>query len=636
MTNKISQDKFDEMDELALSLQKQIKDLDNIPEFDDNDLDDNIEDSLAEDIYDNSSNQSDLLDSETLKHQLQNQLSEQSNNNLQHPLLRLHFLIPLIISLFFVISLATYWLVNSISTNTDKNELENSQKMALSLPEKPSSLLIDDPEIVEAKISEKPQISEVKASDNKKKIPDLNSSEQTTLSSTNELPAVKKDKSKTIKKIPLVYIEDQITNPDAAEKNLPIVLHTNKIQPVSNQTPSADPINKEIELIQSTSNKPVQVEFEHDLKNKPDSKTEAEVPNKIGTEFIPVVSKIMPSPVIGNDKRQWIDIKGRHFTTETVLVLQWPVQSKTPVKTQSKQFSLTTTNSQLKFLDENHLRLHINTGIKPRIWQLTLNNKDKKSINYQFKVVKPFTPTKQQIKVHKETAKESTKVSTNKLNNSLNHLKNQPDSNFTLQLLGSSNYQAIQTVLNKHKNYKLLFWYQSKRSGKDWYTISYGSYTTKDKALQAHKKLPKSLKSAKPWVRNLKAVKQQLLNKSAIEKSLLIKKSSANKKPLSPANNNQLVVMNSSINAILADKWTFQLISLSNEKGMKEYIQRNKLGKNAKYFKRHVNGDDRYTLIYGVYQSKKQAEAAVKALPYIIRQGKPWIKQYKDIHKLML
>ena len=68
---------------------------------------------------------------------------------------------------------------------------------------------------------------------------------------------------------------------------------------------------------------------------------------------------------------------------------------------------------------------------------------------------------------------------------------------------------------------------------------------------------------------------------------------------------------------------------------MIDYINRNNLTDKGQYFSRTINGQKRYTLIYGIYNSKKQAQAASKNLPLTIQQGKPWLRSYADIHKLI-
>jgi septal ring-binding cell division protein DamX len=173
----------------------------------------------------------------------------------------------------------------------------------------------------------------------------------------------------------------------------------------------------------------------------------------------------------------------------------------------------------------------------------------------------------------------------------------------------------------------------------------YGDYSSKQKALDAHKKLPKSLALSKPWVREIKAVKQQVsaqkTNKNTSkQKSKPKLKVITSTTPLTtPLTTTVKLISISSksipINGLNDNKWTFQLISLSSEASMIDYIKRNKLASQAYYFERVVNGKKRYTLIYGSYASKQQAEKQLKTLPATIRQGKPWIRSYADIKKLM-
>ncbi|MFK5986136.1 MAG: SPOR domain-containing protein, partial [Pseudomonadota bacterium] len=359
----------------------------------------------------------------------------------------------------------------------------------------------------------------------------------------------------------------------------------------------------------------------------------------------PIINKITPSPVIGINKRQWIEIKGEFINTKTVLILSWTNKGKQ----QHKQFSLNMPSKQLQMDEANHLRLHINTGTSEKIWQVQLKNQNKESINYQFKVVEPFQPTKtdlvpQKQKIISSGKKSQATTTAKKIVKSQNYILQQPDSFFTLQLLGSSNNSAIQKVLTKHKDHQKLFGYKSIRKSKDWYILIYGSYSSKQKAQQAYKKLPKSLKTTKPWVRNIKSVKQQLQNnfdRGDVKqvKQMLDKKNkppSGSKKPLAiKVLIKDLATMQSSISSMAVDKWAYQLISLSAESAMLDYMKTHKLQDKGKYFKRKVNGTSRYTLVYGIFDSKQQAQDNLKNLPAIIRQGKPWIRSYGDIQKLI-
>jgi septal ring-binding cell division protein DamX len=605
--DSLSQGKFDEMDELALSLQRQIKDLDNIPE-----LDGQLEDSLAEDSYESLFNQQARIDddslqsrskNESLGQQLKKRLLKQTfDKDSQLPIfLKLHVLIPFLIALFFIISSASYWLFRDSAVE----EFNQTQDMTLSLPEKPTSLL-----------AEKSAMSE-RMFDNRV---DRNVENSV-------------DSNEAITKIPLIYLDvkENKQQPIIAEIT-PVNDTTSLLQPLkSNNTLSGNEKNSTQSSINTTINTDSKIKNNYSLKKK------ASV-----IQVSPVVDNIMPSPVIGNTKRQWIDIKGKNFNDKTSLVLQWTEKAKSSIKLRSKLFSMDKKNSQLQLVNHRHLKLHINVGLTERHWQLKLKNQNLISDEYQFKVVKPFTlavkKSPNQYKKKEDVTKHSRDRKSGK---NQNYLQNQPDQYFTLQLLGSSNYNAIQKVVQKHTNYKKLFWYKNKRDGKDWYTLFYGSYATKEKALYSYNQLPKPLKSVKPWVRSIKDLKKQLINnydrqdvydvnqmfaESKIQKTQLIKNIKSQQQPNK---------MRSIILSEAAAQWTLQLISLSSEKAIQDYIKKNKLSEKGRYFKRYVNGDTIYTLLYSSYDSKELAALAQKKLPATIRKTKPWIRKYGDIQKQM-
>jgi len=601
-------EKFDEMDELALSLQRQIKDFDNIPE-----LDKHLDDSIADDQYESSFSQEKIHNDEKLQNQAksgslkqllkQRLLKQNFEEGKQTPVyFKLHFLVPTLIGLFFVISSATYWLLK----DGPDEELSNTQNMTLSLPEKPTSLLNE-----EAKLSELEDGSEAE-----------------------------------IKKIPLVYLDEQTEKQVEAPQQEELTKSINTEQ----QPIQIDEVvsSNEKEVLQEQKNKSIKktqlVPSKTDkvvLQNK--STTKKSITKKPlikatpAFNIAPIISKVTPSPVIGNNKRQWIDIKGNHFDTKTIVILQWTEKAKSSVKLRSKLFSISKNNSQLKFINKNHIRLHVNTGEVERTWQLNLKNNKSSSADYQFTVVKPFAMVTKapQSKTKKKpvSSKDSGKYHS--------YLKNQPDNYFTLQLLGSSNYSAIQKVVQNHNNYADLFWYKNKREGKDWYTLFYGSYKTKETALQSYNKLPKSLASVKPWIRNIKDVKKQLINnydrQDVSDVNKMLDTSNNRVANLTKSGKKQLAVTNmrSSILAVNGEQWTFQLISLSSEKAIKDYIKKNKLNAKARYFRRNVNGESLYTLLYSTYDSKELALVAQKKLPVAVRQTKPWIRKYADIHKQM-
>jgi DamX protein len=91
--------------------------------------------------------------------------------------------------------------------------------------------------------------------------------------------------------------------------------------------------------------------------------------------------------------------------------------------------------------------------------------------------------------------------SSNKSNNK--HVLVENSGHYTVQLLGSSNPAALKTFIAKHRLGDEATYLRSTRQGKDWYTLVYGRYPTRERAQQAAQNLPKDLQSFHPWVRGL-------------------------------------------------------------------------------------------------------------------------------------
>ncbi|MCW5588957.1 MAG: AAA family ATPase [Legionellales bacterium] len=81
-----------------------------------------------------------------------------------------------------------------------------------------------------------------------------------------------------------------------------------------------------------------------------------------------------------------------------------------------------------------------------------------------------------------------------------------------------------------------------------------------------------------------------------------------------------------------AKEYTLQLVGLRNLDKLKRYSQRAGL-KNAKYFVTHHAGGDWYVLVYGTYPTRAAAERAIKTLPQVVRQQKPWIRSMASVHE---
>jgi hypothetical protein len=77
--------------------------------------------------------------------------------------------------------------------------------------------------------------------------------------------------------------------------------------------------------------------------------------------------------------------------------------------------------------------------------------------------------------------------------------------------------------------------------------------------------------------------------------------------------------------------YTVQLLAGPNSAYAAKFITKNKLGKNARYFHRQLNGKDFYVVVYGLYATQARANAAVSQLPSKIQKLKPWVRRLASV-----
>lgn len=72
--------------------------------------------------------------------------------------------------------------------------------------------------------------------------------------------------------------------------------------------------------------------------------------------------------------------------------------------------------------------------------------------------------------------------------------------------------------------------------------------------------------------------------------------------------------------------YTIQLLSSSNKQKIENYIKQNNLQGKATYAQNKNKGKLSYTLTYGNYKTRAEAQAAIAKLPEKVRSQKPWVK----------
>ena len=86
-------------------------------------------------------------------------------------------------------------------------------------------------------------------------------------------------------------------------------------------------------------------------------------------------------------------------------------------------------------------------------------------------------------------------------------LLEQPETFFSLQLVGSRNEKSIADYIRRHKlDEQQAAYFRGHYRGSAWYVLMYGVYPTKTAAVEGRDALPAKIRKAKPWLRSLKSV----------------------------------------------------------------------------------------------------------------------------------
>ncbi|HHJ17028.1 MAG TPA: NACHT domain-containing protein [Gammaproteobacteria bacterium] len=86
-------------------------------------------------------------------------------------------------------------------------------------------------------------------------------------------------------------------------------------------------------------------------------------------------------------------------------------------------------------------------------------------------------------------------------------LLDQPETAYTLQLLGSRHVESIADYIRQHRlDPQQAAFYRGLYKGSEWYVLLYGSYPSRQAALDARAGLPARVRKAKPWPRSMKSV----------------------------------------------------------------------------------------------------------------------------------
>lgn len=90
------------------------------------------------------------------------------------------------------------------------------------------------------------------------------------------------------------------------------------------------------------------------------------------------------------------------------------------------------------------------------------------------------------------------------------YLLERSDEAYTLQILAAASENSLKDYIGQQSNREKLRLYRKLRSGKPWYTIVEGVYSSRSEAKAAIQQLPKNQKDTGPWPRQLSVIKREI------------------------------------------------------------------------------------------------------------------------------
>ncbi len=103
-----------------------------------------------------------------------------------------------------------------------------------------------------------------------------------------------------------------------------------------------------------------------------------------------------------------------------------------------------------------------------------------------------------------------TKLPLGKTEDTASWLWSQNPRGYTLQLLGGRNDKNIQAFIRKYKLRGKAVYFHTRHKQRNWYALVYGSYNSRNEAIQAIKQLPKALQKTSPWARSFASIHKDL------------------------------------------------------------------------------------------------------------------------------
>lgn len=311
-----------------------------------------------------------------------------------------------------------------------------------------------------------------------------------------------------------------------------------------------------------------------------------------------------PDPVPAKMTPQSISISGQGFTPQSEVMVSWGTKQKKLAA------------SQIEIKSDTQIDISITVGKSEEQWNVRVVDPQRGQSNLLAFDVK-------MVMLDDGNQKEK-------------WIASQSPENFTLQLFGTHDKQNADSFIQKHKLQGDVGYFESDRNNKPWYSVVYGSYPDQAAAKKGAAQLPASLSKVKPWVRRFDDI-QASINTTRVV--------AAKKKPAAVVASQPAQKTSGSATMVTAgndEAWiwsqnpssfTLQLLGARQPDSIQKFLRKySDLNGKAAYF--HTRHDTRewYTVVYGVYANKEQAQQAIKRLPAELQSASPWVRSFGSIH----
>ncbi|MCP3852911.1 MAG: hypothetical protein GY694_22185, partial [Gammaproteobacteria bacterium] len=305
----------------------------------------------------------------------------------------------------------------------------------------------------------------------------------------------------------------------------------------------------------------------------------------------PKLVRVDPEPVIGSNTRQTITIIGKNLGQKDGLIVRWAENKK--------EFSLKKTPEQWQYVDENKIKLRLSTGTQSQEWQVSVKAQDGgQSPEISFDVVRPF--------ISKMAIKEVLPKPF------IGSDKRQP---IIIKGQGFSAQTVIELKWDKNKKH-----FSSRLTPSQFEFVS----STKIKLFIATGKKERKwrLLATNPGGGESKS------SFSVVKKNLVIA-------PSTPVKSGKSYRGESWIKQQPDSHYTIQLFGSHNKQAIDDLVEKHSLTGDILLYKTQKEGKAWFTMAYGNFATKQEANAAATLLNPALTTPKPWLRNFESIKQTL-